>query len=219
MWAQAERRQAGRLRTGAARQDGAPGDRPKEEGPRPPAARPVRSPTPSGGQVTLPLPSCAGPTALSPFPRDGGPGELNTPHHCCHRDVSRARGLKSTLRVGGGTQEVQRDPGLGLTAAAAARRTRRSSSHQGESWHGHKGPELPGTGPAHTLAHTRVHRHTRVLCSIPAHSSLVEETRPEGRSSPTFWICLAVSPWPRLPPSVPCPSGAGCVERSAQVTP
>lgn len=74
MWARAERRQAGRLRTGAARQDGAPGDRPKEEGPRPPAARRVRS-TPSGGQVTLPLPAVPAP---QPSPRSRGTEALES---------------------------------------------------------------------------------------------------------------------------------------------
>lgn len=75
MWAQAERRQAERLRTGPARQDGAPGDRPKEEGPRPPAARPVRSPRPQAARS--PCLSLAVP-APQPSPRSRGTEALES---------------------------------------------------------------------------------------------------------------------------------------------
>lgn len=146
-------------------------------------------------------PGCAGPTALSGFPRDGGPGELNVPRHCWHRDVSRTRGSKSTPRVGGGPGRPE-GPWSGAHSCSRSQTDRWSRSRQGEGL---------GVG-------TRALGAGR-LCSIPEHSPLVGETRPGGHGSPPFWICLAVSPWPRLPPSVPCPSGAGCVGRSAQGTP
>lgn len=117
---------------------------PKRRGPSQPEAPPPPA---------LQLPLCQL-HSLLPVPADGGPGELNVPHRCCHQDVSRTRALKSTARVRG-------DPGGPEGPWSGAHSSRRSETEGAGQLRSRAslgmgtGPGAAGHGRAHTRAHTR----------------------------------------------------------------